>query len=81
MKRPRIEVQDVQVFELRKNLRLYLESKRPVIVRRNSRPVGIVLSVQTSWYGNLEPTTSQIRRLRAELAAVIAMLDGELTLE
>ena len=74
MKPPDIVVDDVQVSELRKELRERLDFKQPLIVRRNSSVVAILLPVETSWCGLLDRPTSQILRLRAELTAAVAKL-------
>lgn len=76
MKQPEIVVGEVKIGELRKRLRQLLELKVPRIVQRNSRPVAILLSVETLYYRQLKNPTSQKRRLRAELEAVLAKLES-----
>jgi hypothetical protein len=74
MKPVEIVVEEVQVSELRKELRQRLDFKQPLIVRRNSQPIGILFAVETSYYGNLDNPTRQKSRLRAELEAVLDKL-------
>jgi hypothetical protein len=72
MKNPPIVVGEVKIADLRSRLKTLLYMKVPRIVYRNSRPVGILLSVETSWFGRLEHPRSQRLKLHAELDAAIA---------
>jgi hypothetical protein len=78
MKPPDIVVDEVLVSELRKELRERLDFKQPLIIRRNSRVIGILLSVEGGYYGTLENATSQILRLRTELDTVLRRIAGYL---
>jgi hypothetical protein len=69
-----IPVGQVKIAELRKGLKSLLDLKTPHVVLRNSRPVGILLSVETSWFGRLDHPVVQSRRIRAELDAVLRKL-------
>jgi hypothetical protein len=81
MKEEKIVVGEVKIAELRARLKTLLYLKTPRIVYRNSRPVGILISIETSWYGTLEHPTSQKRKARAELNAALAKIDGTTVLE
>jgi hypothetical protein len=74
MKKPEILVGEVKIAELRQGLRAVLELKRPMIVKRNSRAVAVLLPVETSWFGNLEHPVAQRRRLAVQLNAVFLKL-------
>jgi hypothetical protein len=74
MKKPEIEVREIKIAELRKTLRVVLESKHPAVVQRNSRAIAILLSVETGWFGRLEHPLLQKRRLLLELDAALRKL-------
>jgi hypothetical protein len=81
MKKTEKQVYEVKVAELRERLKEILSLKKPWIVYRNSRPVGILLAVETTWFGRLEHPVLESRRLRAELDAVLAKLNRTFTIE
>jgi len=74
VKSPEIVVGEVKIAELRSRLKTLLCLKVPRIVYRNSRPVGILLSVETDWYGRIEHPVATANRLRTELDAAISKL-------
>ena len=74
MKKPEIVVGEVKIAELRSRLRTLLYIKTPRIVYRNSRPVGILLAVETDWFGRIEHPVVTANRLRAELESAIRKL-------
>jgi hypothetical protein len=74
VKAPQICVGTVLVSKLRFSFRTHLDEKIPLIVRRNSRAVGILLSVESSFLGDIVHPRKQRARLRAELEAVLAKL-------
>jgi hypothetical protein len=74
MKEQEIVVGEVKVAELRASLKTLLQLKNPLIVYRNSRAMGILLPVETSWFGRLEHPIKQKRKIRAELDAVLAKM-------
>lgn len=69
-------IEAVQVSELRKRYKSYLAVKKPLILRRNSSVVGVLLCVETSWYGRIEHPRKEFARLRAELEAVLKQISG-----
>jgi hypothetical protein len=66
----------VQVSELRKMYKSLLQEKKPLVLRTNSRIVGILLCVGSSYYGTIEHPRKEGRRLRAELEAVLKQISG-----
>jgi hypothetical protein len=46
-------IEQVQVSELRKRYKSYLVQKKPLILRKNSYVVGILLCVESSWHGGI----------------------------
>ncbi len=67
-------VQEVQVSELRKRYKFYLEGKKPIILRKNSQVVGVLFCVESSWYRGVEHSRKEARRLRSELEAVLKQI-------
>lgn len=73
-KKLELVIEEVQLSELRKNLSPRLNSKNPLIVRRNSTIVAVVFSVNGSWYRGVENPEEERRRLIAELESVLARI-------
>jgi hypothetical protein len=64
-------VEVVQVSDVRKNLKVRLSQKKPLVLMRNSSVVAILLCVEGSVYGRVEHPRLEAKRLRAELQAAL----------
>ena len=65
------QVEVVQVSDVRKNFKVRLDQKKTLILQRNSRVVGILLCVESSWYGRVEHPRLEAKRLRMEFEAAL----------
>jgi hypothetical protein len=69
-----VEVREVQVAELRKGLCSLLREKVPLIVRRNSQPCAVLLSLSGPFFSWSNDLAGERRRLRIALDAVVERL-------
>ncbi len=69
-------IEQVQVSELTKRYKSYLAAKKPLILRKNSTVVGLLLCVVCHRWGGIDHPGKERSRLRAELEAVLKQLGG-----
>jgi hypothetical protein len=72
---PEIErIEEVQVSVLRADIRARLSAGKPLIVRKNSSALAVVLCVVSHRWGIAEHPRRQKKRLRTELESILKQL-------
>jgi hypothetical protein len=69
-----VRVEEVQVSELRKRYKFLLQEGKPLILRKNTSVVGVLLCLKIPRWSSLEHPRKEGRRLRTELESILKQL-------